>query len=209
MMPGPIFLRVAIALFVVSSVLVAADKRQTENLILVTADGLRWQEVFRGIDPALMNAKEAGMENAGELRTKLWAESPEQRRRLLLPFVWGELARQGTLLGNRDKGNSVRVANAYRVSYPGYSEILTGRAQDAVIQGNKPIQNPTETVLEFRASRAVRIVGGFSRDRRTTAGIDRDQRRLSRAGRLGSLAALARAEPHAVRAAHALAIGPP
>lgn len=149
MTPRHIFLRVAIALLVLSSVLAAADKRQTENLILVTADGLRWQEVFRGIDPALMNAKEAGMENAGELRTKLWAESPEQRRRLLLPFVWGELARQGTLLGNRDKGNSVRVANAYRVSYPGYSEILTGRAQDAAIQGNKPIQNPTETVLEF------------------------------------------------------------
>jgi hypothetical protein len=49
----------------------------------------------------------------------------------------------------REQGNSVRVANAYRVSYPGYSEILTGRAQDAVIQGNKPIQNPTETILEF------------------------------------------------------------
>ena len=149
MTPQHILLRVAIALFAVSSVLLAADKRQTENLILVTADGLRWQEVFRGIDPVLMNAKETGMENAGELRTKLWAESPQQRRRLLLPFVWGEIARQGTLLGNRDNGNSVRVANAYRVSYPGYSEILTGRAQDAAIQGNKPIQNPTETVLEF------------------------------------------------------------
>jgi Type I phosphodiesterase / nucleotide pyrophosphatase len=149
MTPQHLFLRVAIVLFAVSSVLVAADKRQTENLVLVTADGLRWQEVFRGIDPALMNAKEAAMQNAGKLRTKLWAESPEQRRRLLLPFVWGEIARQGTLLGNRDKGNSVRVTNAYRVSYPGYSEILTGRAQDAAIQGNDPIQNPAETVLEF------------------------------------------------------------
>jgi hypothetical protein len=149
MVPRRILLRAAVLFFAASVALSAADQRQTENLILVTADGLRWQEVFRGIDPVLMNAKEAGMENATELRRKLWAELPEERRRLLLPFLWNELARQGTILGNRDKGNSVRVTNGYRVSYPGYSEILTGRAQDAAIQGNNPIQNPTETLLEF------------------------------------------------------------
>jgi len=43
----------------------------------------------------------------------------------------------------------VRVTNAYRVSYPGYSEILTGRAQDEAIRGNDAVQNPTPTVLEF------------------------------------------------------------
>lgn len=129
--------------------LVAADERQTENIILITADGLRWQEVFRGIDPAFMKAEEAGMKAAGELRTKLWAESIEERRRLLLPFFWTEIAKRGVLLGNRDQGSSVRVINGYRVSYPGYSEILTGRAQDDAIRGNDPIQNPTETVLEF------------------------------------------------------------
>ena len=40
------------------------------------------------------------------------------------------------------------VTNAYRVSYPGYSEMLTGRAQDQVIKGNDPIQNPVPTVFE-------------------------------------------------------------
>jgi len=132
-----------------SVALLAAEGRQTENVILVTADGLRWQEVFRGIDPALMNAKEAGMDEAGALRDKLWAESAAERRRLLMPFFWSEIAPHGVLLGNRDLGSSVRVTNGYRVSYPGYSEILTGRAQDAAIRGNDPIQNPTETVLEF------------------------------------------------------------
>jgi hypothetical protein len=127
----------------------AAEKRQTRNIILVTLDGLRWQDVFRGIDPALMNAKEAGMEEAGAVRERFWAGSPEERRRRLFPFLWGELARGGVMLGNRDKGNVVQVTNAYRVSYPGYSEILTGRAQDEAIRGNDPVQNPTETALEF------------------------------------------------------------
>ena len=56
-----------------------------------------------------------------------------------MPFFWGTLARQGVVLGNVTKGSSVQVTNAYRVSYPGYSEILTGRAQDDVIRGNDPI----------------------------------------------------------------------
>jgi len=96
-----------------------------------------------------MKAKEAGMEEAPQLRDKLWADSPEERRRLLLPFFWSELVQRGAIVGNRDKGSSVRVSNAYRVSYPGYSEILTGRAQDETVRGNDPIQNPAETVLEF------------------------------------------------------------
>jgi hypothetical protein len=142
-------LRVAIVFLAASFVLGAADKRQTENLILVTADGLRWQDLFRGIDPGLMTAEQAGMKDLGDLRGKLWAESAEERRRLLMPFFWNEFVKQGAVLGNRDKGSTVRVSNRYRVSYPGYSEILTGRAQDEVIKGNNPIQNPTETVLEF------------------------------------------------------------
>jgi hypothetical protein len=142
-------LRAAAGVLAASLTLAAADKRLTQNVILVTADGLRWQDVFRGIDPALMTAEAAGMKDLGELRDRLWAESVEERRRLLLPFFWSEIAKNGTVLGNRDKGSSVRVTNRYRVSYPGYSEILTGRAQDEAIKGNDPIQNPTETVLEF------------------------------------------------------------
>jgi hypothetical protein len=121
----------------------------TKNLILITADGLRWQELFSGIDPLLMNEKAAGMEKAAGLVKKLWRESPEERRSALMPFFWQKLAPRGVVLGNLAKGSSVRVTNAYRVSYPGYSEILTGRAQDQSIRGNNEIRNPTQTVLEF------------------------------------------------------------
>lgn len=127
----------------------AADARQTRNLVLVTADGLRWQEVFRGIDPLLMREKDAGMRDAETLREKLWAATPEERRQKLLPFFWKMLAPRGVVLGNRDKGSTVQVTNQYRVSYPGYSEILTCRAQDEKIRNNDPIRNPRQTVLEF------------------------------------------------------------
>lgn len=149
MLSRRLLVRIAIGVLALAPALAGAENRRTRNIVLVTADGLRWQEVFRGIDPALMTAEEAGMKDLGELRDKLWADSVEERRRLLLPFLWSEIAKRGTLLGNRDKGGAVRVSNRYRVSYPGYSEILTGRAQDDKVQGNDPIQNPTETVLEF------------------------------------------------------------
>ncbi len=129
----------------------AAADRKTKNVVLVTADGLRRQEIFTGIDPTLMREKAAGMDKApGEaLRRKLWAETPEQRRERLLPFFWRRLAPRGVVLGNVEKGSAVTVTNSFRKSYPGYSEILTCRAQDDRIRNNDPIQNPRPTVLEY------------------------------------------------------------
>jgi hypothetical protein len=138
---------------IVGALLVAAfaasGQTRTTNIVLVTADGLRWQELFGGIDQALMNEKAAGMEKAGPLKEKLWRDSPESRRRALMPFFWEKLAPTGVVLGNVSKGSSVRVTNRFRVSYPGYAEILTGRAQDERIRGNAEVPNPVPTVLEF------------------------------------------------------------
>jgi len=128
----------------------AAQQRKTKNLILVTADGLRWQDLFTGIDPLLMNQKDAGMTETGapELRDLLWKPDPGERRLALLPYFWGTLAPSGVVLGNVTKGSSVQVTNRYRVSYPGYSEMLTGRAQDDAIRGNDAVQNPTPSFLQ-------------------------------------------------------------
>jgi Sulfatase len=130
------------ALFLLLPILLAAaDPTQTRNVILVTADGLRWQELFHGIDPLLAREKSVSMDPASK-----YADHRRQRyatRESLLPFFWNTLAKNGIIL--RD----INVTNAYRVSYPGYSEILTGRASDDVIKGNDPIQQPNETVLEF------------------------------------------------------------
>jgi hypothetical protein len=66
-----------------------------------------------------------------------------------MPFFWNELASRGAIFGSLNKGSSMTVTNAFRVSYPGYAEMLTGHAQDDVIDGNVDFQNPSETMLEF------------------------------------------------------------
>ena len=141
------FLLTVLAL-VVPALLEASDYK-TKNLVLVTTDGLRWQEVFRGIDPLLMSREDAGMKNAERLRTSLWADSPEQRRRLLMPFLWNELVPRGVIFGSGDRGAAVTLRNRHRFSYPGYSEILTGRPRDDIIDSNDLRPNPSQTVLEI------------------------------------------------------------
>lgn len=124
-------------------------ERKTKHIVLFTSDGVRWQDLFTGIDPSLMNEKNAGMKEAAALRDKLWRPTPEQRREALMPFFWKHLVPGGILFGNATKGSSMEVSNRYRISYPGYSEILTGRAQDEAITGNDNIQNPTPSFLQF------------------------------------------------------------
>lgn len=131
----------SLAFFLLSAILAAAAPVHTRNVILVTADGLRWQDLFRGIDPLLAREKSVSMAPGS-------APANERRRRyasreLLAPFFWNQVAKHGIVLGD------VHVTNAYRVSYPGYSEILTGRASDDVVTGNVDVQQPNETVLEF------------------------------------------------------------
>jgi hypothetical protein len=118
------------------------------NLILVTADGLRWQEVFRGAEPQLLEDPAAGMKDAAEVRQRFEAATAEERRRRLMPFLWSVVARQGTLLGNRDKGSEVTLQNRHWFSYPGYAEILTGRPHDGVIDSNDLRPSPVPTLLE-------------------------------------------------------------
>jgi hypothetical protein len=133
-------MRPALLLTLLAPIVFAAD---TRNVILVTADGLRWQEVFHGIDPLLAREKSAGMEKAEDRRKKYERPTERERREALMPFFWTKIAPRAAVFSN------VKVTNRYRVSYPGYSEILTGHSSDDVIQGNQAIRNPNETVLEF------------------------------------------------------------
>ena len=125
-----------------------AEAQRTQNLVLVTADGLRWQEVFRGAEDVLLADEQAGMKDAAELRRRFGTGGPSQRRARLMPFLWEVVARKGALFGNRDRGGEVVMRNPHRFSYPCYAELLTGRPQEAVTS-NELRPNPSPTVLEL------------------------------------------------------------
>ena len=126
----------------------AVFAQKTKNVFLLTADGLRWQEVFRGIEEMPLTKEFGNFGNTNTIRTNFWRETPEARREALFPFLWGTVAKQGQLWGNRDKGSEVRVSNGHNFSYPGYNEFLTGYA-DPRIDSNDKNLNTNINVFEW------------------------------------------------------------
>lgn len=120
---------------------------KTESVILITLDGLRWQELFTGADPKLIAHSEY-VNDTTQLKELFWRSTPEARKKTLMPFFWEVIARQGQLYGNRAEGSMVNLTNPHWFSYPGYNEILTGYG-DQRIDSNDKKPNPNRTVLEF------------------------------------------------------------
>jgi arylsulfatase A-like enzyme len=129
----------------------AEPASKPRNVVLVTLDGVRWQEVFGGADPAVMKylARGAPVEST-DLYKRYFAPTAEERRAKIMPFLWGTLVKQhGWIAGDLAKGSDIEVTNRFHTSYPGYAEILTGYSHDDVIVDNKDQRIPVPTVLEF------------------------------------------------------------
>lgn len=118
-----------------------------ENVIFITLDGLRWQEVFGGADARLLSG-EGGVRNVDLTRREFWRTDAIERREKLLPFLWGTMVPQGQLFGDPEKDCVASVTNGMFFSYPGYNEILSGRA-DSRIDSNLKRNNPNVTILEW------------------------------------------------------------
>lgn len=125
-----------------------AIAQTSENVILITLDGLRWQELYGGADSLLVD--DSGyVENPEDLVEEFWDTDPLKRREMLMPFMWNTMSKEGQLYGNRKWGNKVDCTNQMWFSYPGYNEILTGYADDERITSNAKVNNPNVTVLEY------------------------------------------------------------
>lgn len=122
------------------------DRPNEARVVVVTLDGLRWQEVFGGADPVLLQAElkkagSAGLEQFG-------GPDAITRRRQLMPFLWNVVARNGQLAGNRQQGSKVNITNPYALSYPGYNELFTG-TPDLLIWSNNKVRNANRTIFEY------------------------------------------------------------
>lgn len=84
------------------------------TIVLVTIDGVRWHEVFDGVDPRL--AESHGLPAASVLSA---AE--------LTPNLHRILATHGAALGAPGSGAPINASGPNFVSLPGYAELLSGR----------------------------------------------------------------------------------
>ena len=137
-----------VCLFFFYNIFCSVPAQQAENIIIITTDGLRWQELFKGMDSAIANNSKFNQGDSNYIFEKYWSDSENERRKKLMPFMWSKIADGGQIYGNRHYSNKVSNANPYRFSYPGYSEIMTGYA-DTSINSNEFPPNPHVTILEF------------------------------------------------------------
>lgn len=122
-----------------------AQAPKTKNIIIITLDGLRWQEVFEGAD---MRIASNGKYVKQHEKIAHFRNGPEAGRRIaLMPFLWNVVASQGQLYGNRELQNKVNCTNHHLISYPGYSEMLVG-FKHRKVSSNRKVDNPHATVLE-------------------------------------------------------------
>jgi len=121
----------------------------TQNVILVTLDGVRVQEIFGGIDDtvAAHDAEQIYSEIATS-RERYGAPTADARRERLLPFFWRTLVPMGRVFGNPVYGNHVKVQNRVLWSTPGYTEIMTGAPRPEVTD-NDSTRHPHRTALEY------------------------------------------------------------
>src|SRR5687767_12079139 len=103
-----------------------AQQRSTvSNDFVVTLDGLRWQELFGGMQGEMLTRAAGGIGNAAPVEQRFGGATPEERREKMMPFFWSILAKQGQVFGDATRNSVARVTNGLLFSYPGYNEILS------------------------------------------------------------------------------------
>lgn len=134
-------------LVILTLAIVSGPIRAAENVVLITIDGVRWQELFRGLDRRLAEHEDYSA-RSDELLSRFWRDADTDRRGLIMPFVYQALTGQGVMIGDRDQGSCARMSNDWNFSYPGYNEILSGVTNDS-INSNAKVPNPERTFLEL------------------------------------------------------------
>jgi hypothetical protein len=133
--------------FAISSTTLAQPKAQARNIFIITTDGFRWQEIFRGVDSNILHNPNQ-VKDPALISLQFWDDDVIERRKKLMPFFWNVIAKQGQLSGNRDFNNDMNVKNLYKISYPGYNEIFTG-SPDRTLIPNLAIRNSNINILEW------------------------------------------------------------
>jgi len=104
------------------------------HVVLVAIDGVRWQDVFEGVDPEL--ARRHGVPAADVVAA-----------RALIPNLYRLAETRGAAMGAPDQGAPINASGPNFVSLPGYMEMLSGRSPSLFRDNNCP-QIPEPTVLD-------------------------------------------------------------
>jgi hypothetical protein len=94
------------------------EDRAESSVILVVLDGVRWQEIFEGVDRSRLARRGGG-------------KSESESARDLMPNLHRLIDEEGLALGAPDHGAEIAASGPQFISMPGYIEIFSGRPDRA------------------------------------------------------------------------------
>src|SRR5436190_15215819 len=94
----------ALSLILVLAGLAAGPAGQTpsSSVVVVTIDGLRWQEMFTGASLDYFKKNDKG--EVDPASHKYGGATPEARRAIVMPFMWNVIAAHGQIFGDPSQG---------------------------------------------------------------------------------------------------------
>lgn len=119
-----------------------APSSAPETIVVVTLDGIRWQEVFRGVDPTLVVPGTSG---------------PVQNARALVPNLHHLMHHEGAVLGAPGHGAPLSASGPAFISMPGYLELLQGRAAPDCWSNTCPFPDLPTLLDDFAAGSGARL----------------------------------------------------
>lgn len=118
--------RLLLLLATVTAVASGQAPATASHVIFVTIDGVRAEDLFGGADSVLMaDAKGSGIADTAAFRTRWWRATPEERRRVVMPFLWDTLVPMGAIYRGE-------VDNGLNFSAPGYMAMFSGHPRPDV-----------------------------------------------------------------------------
>jgi hypothetical protein len=70
---------------------IAAHAQQPQNIIIVTTDGFRWQDLFKGMDDTIARQKQFNEGDSLGLIKKYGGTTIKERREKIMPFFWNTI----------------------------------------------------------------------------------------------------------------------
>jgi hypothetical protein len=103
-----------------------AQQQRDDAVILITLDGARPEEMFGGLDEAVLEStlKDDQRIEDQPIYTRFWAPTREERRRKLMPFFWGTwMTKHGSIAGDASRGSRVSPDVAADRRYPTWRDV--------------------------------------------------------------------------------------
>src|SRR5687767_4581727 len=82
-----------------------AQDLKTKNVVIITLDGFRWQELFQGPDERILNNPRYTDDST--IVNQFAGVHAGASREKLMPFFWNTIGTEGQLYGNRNQENKV------------------------------------------------------------------------------------------------------